>query len=165
MKILKFNEFNGKAVNESLDKDIKTVMNVFIVPGNESEYAQLRVDGNYKGAEDKTSKLGKDLEGFLKGLSEKNLENFEGFAYDESASDPSHMRFEYKSNSPFGAYNLQDTVAPFLEEIVKANKDKSTKMSINIISVDEKGNKYIKYMQDVTKPNDLKWEDYKGDLE
>lgn len=164
MNILKLNEFIGQSVNESLDKSVKTVLNVFVQPGWESDYSKMRMNGDYKGSENQAKKLGKDLENFLKGLSQKELENFNGFTYDEKASDPNNMRFEYKSDSPFNTYDLQKIVYPFFENIMKANKDKTTKISLTVVSVGDDGNKVLKFAQDATKPADLKWEDYKGEL-
>lgn len=164
MNILKFNEFDGNPVNEALDKSIKTVMNIFISPGLESDYMKFKLNGDYKSAENLTKKLGKDIENYLKSLTKTALDNFEPFVYDEKASDYPNLRFEYKSVTPFNNYDLKEKAAPFFESIFKANKDKSSKMYLNVISIGENGNKIIKYGQDVFKPSDLKWEDFKGEV-
>ena len=164
MNILRFNEFCGNSVNEALDKSIKTVMNIFINPGFDSDYMKFKLNGDYKSAENLAKKLGKDIENYLKSLTKTALGNFEPFVYDENASDYPNLRFEYKSVTPFNNYDLKEKAVPFFESIFKANKDKSSKMSLNVISIGEKDNKIIKYAQDVSKPSDLKWEDFKGEI-
>lgn len=155
--IMRINEFVEYDSNDY--KGAKTALKIFVHYDWKSKVSVCKMEGNYEQASKLQKNLGGELNDFLIKLVEKHLKGFDYFKYEDKQKFYEENEYFFKSSSSMFDYDLNESVIPFIEDLVKGNKDETSSLAVIIDTInDDKKRKYIIYTPD-KKTSEIKWND------